>query len=713
MNLVIVESPTKERTISKFLDKNFIVKSSYGHIRDLPEKELGIDIENNFAPRYEILPKAKTNIKILSSLSKKSSKIYLATDFDREGEAIAWHLTYALNLDKNKVYRITFHEITPEAIKQAINEPRDIDMSLVNSQQARRILDRLVGYKLSPLLWEKIQRGLSAGRVQSVAVRLICDREEEIKKFVPQEYWLVKVELKKPEISGTNFIADLISKEGKKYDKLDIKTKSDADQIINDISNKQFKVNKITKKEKKRHPPSPFLTATLQQESARILKFSPSKTMMIAQQLYEGINLGKMGQIGLITYMRTDSLNMAEVAINEIRKYINEKYGTNYLPDKPRRYKTKLKTAQEAHECIRPTSIYREPDKIKGYLSEDQYKLYKLIWTKTLACQMADAIYDTVTVDIEADKYLFRANGHTVKFASFLEISPESDDKKDVILPQMNENEILELVKPISEQHFTEPPPRYNESSLIKELEKNGIGRPSTYAPIIETILKRRYVKLTNHKFYPTELGIIVNNLLKQHFSEIVDTKFTATIEEKLDKIAQGKVQWTKIIEEFYRPFEKKLLNAHNNITKEKNIKETDEKCPKCGSVMYIRDGRFGKFLACSKYPECKSIISLDKDGNKILPEKLDEKCPKCGKVLVKRVGKRGAFIACSGFPKCRYIKSEETGEKCPKCGKELVKRVGKKGPFIACSGYPKCKFTKNIITEPQNNSGTDTQNEQ
>ena len=610
MNLIIVESPTKEKTISKFLsEKEYIIKSSYGHIRDLPKNELGIDIKKNFMPKYIVLPKAKKIIQHLSELSKKASNIFLATDFDREGEAIAWHLVFLLNLD-NKAKRITFHEITPEAINNALKNPRDISMELVNAQQARRILDRLVGYKLSPLLWKKVLGGLSAGRVQSVAVRFICDREEEIKNFIPQEYWTVKVELMK---DNKKFFADLVAIEDKKLQKLDIKTQQEVKKIIENIDKKNFIVKEIIKKDSFKASPSPFTTALLQQESSRQLRFSPSKTMFIAQQLYEGINLGGNSQIGLITYMRTDSMNISEMAQKEALKYIEENIGKEYIPEKVKKYKTKLKTAQEAHEAIRPTSVFRVPQNIKQYLTQEQYSLYEIIWKRFIASQMKDAVYDTTTVDITAGELSFRAIGRTIKFLGFMKIytQPEDEDKKNIILPELSKGDTLKFLNCIPEQHFTEPPSRFTEATLIKELEKNGIGRPSTYAPIVDTIKQRRYVVLKEHKFYPTELGITVNELLKKYFSEIVDIKFTAKLEEKLDKIAQGKAKWENIIKEFYMPFENNLKNAEINISKQKVVVE--KKCPKCGSEMVLKTGKFGKFLACSKWPECKTSISLKK----------------------------------------------------------------------------------------------------
>ena len=661
MNLIIVESPTKERTISKFVaskGKDFVVKSSYGHIRDLPARELGVDVKNKFAPKYIVLPKTKKNLEQLIELSKKSDTVYLATDYDREGEAIAWHLAYLLKLDDKKSKRITFHEITPEAINDALKNPREIDVNLVNSQQARRILDRLFGYKLSPLLWKKIKSGLSAGRVQSVTVRLICDREEEINKFVSQEYWSIKVELKK---ELNNFFAELIQIDGNKLDKLDLKNKEQVDKSIENIGAKKYIVDNVVNKEKKRQPPTPLTTALLQQESSKALRYSPSKTMFIAQQLYEGVNIGETGQIGLITYMRTDSMNIAKSAQEEALKFIEKRFGKEYIPGKPRIYKTKSKNAQEAHEAIRPTSAFRDPESIKQYLSEEQYKMYNLIWARFIASQMKEALYDTTSVDILADNLLFRSTGKVLKFSGFLKVYQdiEEEQKNNDTLPVLVKNDMLTFIQCIPEQHFTEPPPRYTEATLIKELEKNGIGRPSTYAPIVETIKFRKYVTLQEHKFFPTQLGIQVNDLLKNNFSDIVDINFTAKIEDKLDEIGDGKLNWNKVVSEFYKPFEEKLALAEKNVQKQKPVQVvSEEKCPVCAAVMYVIDGRYGKYLSCSQWPQCKSRIPLDRAGNKKVVEKLDEKCPQCQNQLVKRKGRRGWFIACSGFPRCKYIRS-------------------------------------------------------
>ena len=660
--LVIVESPAKEKTISKFLGKDFAVKSSYGHVRDLPKSKIGVDTEKDFKPQYVPVVRAKKLIPELKKFSDKAEAVYLATDYDREGEAIAWHLKEALKLKNEKVKRITFLEITKEAITDAVKHPRKIDADLVNSQQARRILDRLVGYELSPLLWRKIKYGLSAGRVQSAALRMICDREEEIKAFNPQEYWGIEAELSKKTGDPRHFIARLVSKGAKKFEKLDIKNKEAAEQIVSDLKGADYEVAKIEAKERRRSSFPPYATSTLQQDASRRIGFYASKTMKVAQKLYEGVSLGKEGNIGLITYMRTDSLNIAASAQKEARDFISAKYGAKFLPEKPKFYKTKSKGAQEAHEAIRPTSVKRAPEEIKEFLSAEEYKLYDLIWRRFVASQMTDAIFDTVSADIKAKEYMFRASGSTLKFKGFLEVyEVQSDEEKDISLPPLSEKEMLNLINLLNEQHFTEPPPRYNEASLIKALEEQGIGRPSTYASIINTIMQRTYTRLEQKRFYPTNLGIVVSDMLKKNFKEIVDIKFTAGIEEKLDLIAEGKTGWVEMVREFYVPFKKELAEAEKNIVRQKvEPEKTNEICPKCGKPMVLRDSPRARFLACSGFPECRTTFSLDREGKKIEriePEMTDIKCEKCGSPMLKRVGKRGPFLACSAFPKCRNIK--------------------------------------------------------
>lgn len=616
MKLVIVESPTKERTIAKFLAKSgekFVVKSSYGHVRDLPENSLGVDEKNNFNPHYVILPKAKKVIYELKKIVKQCEKIYLATDYDREGEAIAWHLTKVLGLDLENVLRITFHEITPQAIYEALSNPRKIDLNLVNSQQARRIIDRLVGYKLSPLLWKKIANGLSAGRVQSVALKFIYDREKEIENFVPQEYWTVECEFfKEDQVLNTK----LVYIDGKKLEKLDIKSKEEAEKIVDEVKKFGFgKIVNVKIEEKTKSPSEPYITSTLQQEASWKLKFSPSKTMSIAQSLYEGVDLGNNERVGLITYMRTDSVFVSEYAIEELRKYIKEKFSEDYLSKNIRKYKTKIKNAQEAHEAIRPTSVYREPDRIKQYLTEDQYKLYKLIWTRFVATQMEDMKYQNIVVDIEVDKkYVFQYETKKILFEGYTKVLPE--EKKEgnqyVEIIELNKGDELKIKDCVAKQHFTEPPARYTEASLIKELEKNGIGRPSTYATIVDTLKQRRYVELKERKFYITELGKEVVEILSKYFTEIIDKSYTAKIEKLLDKIAQGKENWVKIVNIFYEPLTKEIEKASQEIKPKKNEILVSKKCELCGGSLVVRRSRFGKFLSCENFPKCRYKAKYD-----------------------------------------------------------------------------------------------------
>ncbi len=723
LKLVIVESPTKEKTLSRFLGKDFVVQSSFGHLRDLPKKELGLDIKDHFKPSYEILTRGKKIIPSLRKLAKECSKIYLATDYDREGEAIAWHLSELLNVSEDKMYRITFHEITPEAIQEALREPRKINKTLVDAQVARRVLDRIVGYKLSPLLWEKVKRGLSAGRVQSVAVRLICEREDEIEKFKSQEYWSIQVELmKEPDVKHP-FLAQLIEWNGTKIQKLDIKSDKESGDIAAKLEKCSYKVQSVTLKEKRRAPLPPFMTSTLAQEASRKLGFSAQRTMRIAQSLYEGVEINHE-TVGLITYMRTDSLHVAEPAQKEARAYIEKKFGKETLPEKPRIYKTKAKGAQEAHEAVRPTSILREPSQIKDSLSPEQLKLYDLIWKRFTASQMMEALYDTVTVEVEAfggsSKGVLRASGSTLKKAGFLKVYGDEIESEDADhpnepadnkIPVLKKDDPLKMLNLKPEQHFTEPPPRFNEASLIKILEANGIGRPSTYAPIIETILARGYVRQQEKKFLPTELGRIVNSQLTQHFPRIVDTHFTAEVEEKLDHIADGDLVWSKVVEEFYGPFAKTLDDAQKNmkvITVEP--KDSGEICKLDQGKMLIRESRFGKYLCCEHFPKCRYKISLDVNGQKIMPQNTDEKCHKCNSPMAVKIGRRGKFLACTAYPNCRNIigldregnkiirpDPKPTDKKCEKCSSMMWLRVGKRGPFLACSAFPKCRNLKKV----------------
>jgi len=667
MNLIIVESPAKCKTIENFLGGKYKVLSSYGHIRDLPKSELGIDVEQNFKPRYIIPLKARKRVNFLKKEVEKAELTILAVDEDREGEAIAYHLKEALSL--NNYQRIVFHEITEPAIKEALKNPREIDINLVNAQQARRILDRLVGYKLSPFLWKKVVKGLSAGRVQSVAVRLIVEREKEIEKFKPEEYWniealLQKIQNSKFKIQNYNskvkndFIAQLIKKDNKAIPKLGIKIKEEAEGIIKELEGAEYKITDIVKKEVKRSPLPPFTTSTLQQESWKKFRWTAKKTMQIAQQLYE---------TGKITYHRTDSLNLSDSSLFIAKKFIIENYGENYWSGFFRKYKTKSKRAQEAHEAIRPTDPNKKPTTLK--LDDQQLKLYQLIWQRFISCQMNSAIFDATTVDISAKNYIFRTTGQTLKFDGFLRVYPIKYEENE--LPLLEKDEILEILKLIPSQHFTQPLSRYNEATLIKALEQNGIGRPSTYAPIISTIQTRNYVQKNEQKrFIPTEIGVVVNNLLVDHFSEIVNINFTANMENNLDKIAQGKKEWSRIVKDFYDPFEKNLKQKEKELSKQEIAEEkTNKICPKCESPLIIKLGRFGKFYACKKFPECKYTESLEKKN-------LGIKCPKCkdGNVVEKRTKSKKIFYGCSNWPKCDFaLWDKPTDTKCPKCKSLLV----------------------------------------
>jgi len=677
MNLVIVESPTKGNTIKKFLGPKYRVVASYGHVRDLPKSEFGIDVENGFQPKYIIPLKSKKIVKALKEEVKKSNLTILATDEDREGEAIAWHLSQALDLNGEKTYqRIVFHEITKSAVEEALKNPRKIDINLVDSQQARRILDRIVGYKLSPFLWKKIARGLSAGRVQSVAVKLVVEREREIQNFIPQEYWTIEALLKKQEKEGREFLASLIKKGDETIPKLGIKTKKEADKIIKDLEGTEYKVLNIEKKEVKRNPFPPFTTSTLQQEAWQRFRFPSKFTMRVAQNLYER---------GFITYHRTDSLNLSNLALFSAKKFITDNYGQNYWAGFLRKYKTKSKGAQEAHEAIRPTypdntpSAFAKASADKEKFNESHFKLYDLIWRRFIACQMAQAIFDSTAIDISAKTYTFRATGQILKFDGFLKVYPIKYEEKE--LPLLETNEILELMKLNVLQHFTQPPSRYSEATLIKALEENGIGRPSTYAPILSTIQERNYIeKDENRKFKPTEIGFVVNDLLVAHFPEIVDIKFTAKMEEELDEIAEDKKEWVPVIEEFYKPFEEHLIKKYEEVSKKDfTEKPTDKKCPKCGAPLLIRLGKYGQFYACSKFPKCRYTKSLEENNINI-------KCPKCKKAEIteKRTKKGKVFYGCASYPDCDFaLWDKPTGEKCPKCTSLLIETKRKQ---IKCS---------------------------
>jgi len=674
--LVIVESPAKARTLSKILGRSYSIKASLGHVRDLPRKNLGVDIDKNFTPKY-VTPQGKRKIvKEIREAASKANSIYLATDPDREGEAISWHLVNAAKLDENKatIHRIVFHEITKEAIEKAFKNPLTINMNLVNAQQARRILDRLVGYKLSPLLWKKVQKGLSAGRVQSVAVRIIVDREQEIQGFNPEEYWTIEVELAPPEEMEAKFMAKLTAlADGTK---LAIHDKERADEIAADLENAEYAVKSVQTKQLSRRPAPAFITSTLQQEAWRKMHFTAKRTMAIAQQLYEGLPLGEKGSTGLITYMRTDSTNVAASAITEVRDFIKENYGNVFLPAKPRYFTKKVQWAQEAHEAIRPTKIYCRPEQIKPFLTTEQLKLYDLIWKRMVASQMSPALYRITSAEIKANLtkqkgYLLKVSSSTLKFPGFMTIYSEGRDEEQqdgfVALPKLEVNGKLSYQGVFPGQHFTQPPLRYTEATLIKALEQKGIGRPSTYAPIISIIQDREYVYKTDGKFYPHELGVIVSGILTKHFARIVDPNFTAQMEKQLDAIAEGKQEWISLLKDFYFPFEETLHKASINIDKIDMTKPTDEICPKCGRPMVIKVGRFGKFLACSGYPECKTAMPyLIKIG---IP------CPQCNSELVQRVNKkRKTFYGCSNYPNCKFATSyKPIPQPCSSCGGLMV----------------------------------------
>ncbi len=712
--LVIVESPAKARTLEKFLGKEFEVAACGGHVRDLPKKSLGVKIEKDFEPNYQVIKGKEKIIKNLKTAAQKAELVLLAPDPDREGEAIAWHLKFLLEKD-GRVKRIEFHEITQEAVTGAVKHPREIDMARVNAQQARRILDRLVGYKISPLLWKKVRKGLSAGRVQSVAVRLICEREEQIKKFKPEEYWDITAKLSTSE--KVEFTSKLVAKgehplgvRPKEKGKV-ISSEAEAKKILKELEGVRYVVSKVAKKEQKRHASPPFITSTLQQEASRKLGFSAKRTMAVAQKLYEGVDIRGEGRIGLITYMRTDSVRIAEEAERSARKYIAELFGKEYLPVQPQRYKKK-KQAQDAHEAIRPTAAFRHPEKVKESLKPDELKLYDLIWKRFIACQMKSAVFDQTSVDIAANDYLFRATGSVLKFDGFIKVYMESADDEEEgemggTIPSLKEGEKLDLLSLSPEQHFTQPPPRYNEASLVKELEQRGIGRPSTYAPILSTVQERGYVEKEGKALKPTEIGMVTNRLLVKHFPRIMDIKFTAHMEDDLDDIVAEKMEWVDALKEFYEPFSKALSEAEVKMEKVKKEVKTKEICPKCGKPLVIRQGRYGDFLACSGYPKCKFTRNLPEEEAKALAGQ--EKCEKCGKPMTLKHSRYGDFLACSGYPKCKNIKPilKKIGAGCPECGGELVeRRTRHRKVFYGCSNYPKCKFATWQKPKPKEEKG-------
>ncbi|KGT39621.1 MAG: type I DNA topoisomerase [Weizmannia coagulans] len=676
--LVIVESPAKAKTIEKYLGKKYRVKASMGHVRDLPKSQMGVDVDDHFKPKYITIRGKGPVLKDLKNAAKKAKKVYLAADPDREGEAIAWHLANSLNLDVHSDCRVVFNEITKDAIKESFKHPRPINMDLVDAQQARRILDRLVGYNISPLLWKKVKKGLSAGRVQSVAVRLIIDRENEIKSFVPEEYWTIAGSFKK---GKDTFQASFYGVDGKK---MQLKSEADVKKITGMLKSDKFQVSSVTHKEKKRNPAPPFTTSSLQQEAARKLNFRAKKTMMVAQQLYEGIDLGKEGTVGLITYMRTDSTRISEVAKTEANQYIREKFGENYLRQEERKEK-KQANAQDAHEGIRPTSIFRDPGSVKSFLSRDQYKLYKLIWERFMASQMAPAILDTMSATLANGTVLFRASGSKIQFPGFMKVYVEgSDDQQEEgerYLPHLEEGDVVQSESIEPKQHFTQPPPRYTEARLVKTLEELGIGRPSTYAPTLDTIQKRGYVALENKRFVPTELGEIVLELIREFFPEIIDVEFTADMEKDLDEIEEGKVPWVQIIDAFYQNFEARLKKAETEMEKiEIKDEETGEMCELCGSPMVYKMGRYGKFMACSNFPDCRNT--------KPIVKKIGVTCPKCGKgeIIERKTKKNRIFYGCDRYPECDFVSWDKpVGRKCPKCGDMLVEKKLKKGTQIQC----------------------------
>jgi DNA topoisomerase I len=702
-SLVIVESPAKAKTIAKYLGKNYVVKASVGHIMDLPKSKLGVDIEQDFKPKYIVIKGKGPVVKELKSAAKKADRILLATDPDREGEAIAFHIAEVIADSKKntEVYRVLFNEITKKAILSAIDHPGKIDQNKVDAQQARRILDRLVGYQISPILWKKVRRGLSAGRVQSVALRLICEREEEIKAFIPEEFWSLTALLEGQ--SPPQFEAKLLKKDEVK---LRVKNKDEVNRILDSLKDASYLVTKVEKKERKRNPVPPFTTSKLQQEAGRKLGFTARRTMSIAQTLYEGVDVGEEGTVGLITYMRTDSTRIGVEAQNEVRDFIQSKYSKEYVPARPPVYAS-AKSAQEAHEAIRPTSAMREPDIINRYLQPDQYKLYKLIWNRFVASQMNPAIIDQTAVDITANSYTFRSTGSVVKFPGFMAVymeekpedqAPSEDENGEAVLPNLIEGELLALIKLDPKQHFTQPPPRFSEALLVKTLEEKGIGRPSTYAAIISTIQDRDYVNKVENKFRPSELGVLVNNLLINHFPVIMDVAFTAGMEEELDKIEEGQMRWVDTVKNFYKPFNESLEKAQSEMKDFKaEMTLTEINCEKCGKPMVIKWGRNGQFLACSGYPDCKTTKPFirTESGVEAAPEETtDEICPKCSSNMVIKRGKFGKFLACSRYPDCNHTQGMSTGVSCPEDGGKIVERRSRFGKiFYSCANYPACKF--------------------
>ncbi|MEW6516926.1 MAG: type I DNA topoisomerase [candidate division FCPU426 bacterium] len=712
-NLVIVESPAKAKTINKILGKTFKVVASMGHVRDLPKSKLGVDVADGFKPHYITIRSRSKILKELKRLASKMDKIYLAPDPDREGEAISWHLNQELNGKSKVIYRVMFNEITQHAVEQAIHQPREIDQNLVNAQQARRILDRLVGYSLSPLLWKKVRKGLSAGRVQSVAVRLIVNREREIEKFVPVEYWKIEVDLATE--SGQKFTALVLSKNG---EKLELHDAAASQAVVAELEAASYQVAKVERKEQRRFPAPPFITSKLQQEAANKLHFTGKKTMLVAQQLYEGLEIGSEGPVGLITYMRTDSVRVSSEAQGQAREYIAGQYGQEYLPDKAPQYRSK-RAVQDAHEAIRPTyfSADKSPETLRKHLTADQFKLYRLIWQRFLASQMNPALYDATSVDIQAGPYILRATGSVLKFRGFLELYAETAEEgaenaesqaggesTDKQLPVLTDGQPLNRLGVRPEQKFTQPPARYNDATLVKALEENNIGRPSTYAPIISTILARNYVERREGRFHPEEIGIIINDLLVAHFPDILNIEFTASMEDKLDLIESGEAEWTQVLKDFYGSFHQDLERAQRDMQDVKSEVEValDEVCEKCGGRLTVKWGRHGKFIACSNYPACRNTKPLNRDADGRITVQPEEEvsgtCETCGSPLRVKYSRFGKFLACSRYPECKFTKSinKEIGMACPKpgCTGQVIERRSRRGRmFYGCSRYPECQF--------------------
>ncbi|MCT8976832.1 type I DNA topoisomerase [Clostridium sp. CX1] len=698
--LVIVESPAKAKTIGKYLGKNYVVEASMGHVRDLPKSQLGVDIDNEYNPKYITIRGKGELLDKLRKEAKKSEKIYLATDPDREGEAISWHLAHILKLDEKEKCRIEFNEITKNAIKNAIKTPRQINLNVVNAQQTRRVLDRLVGYKISPILWRKVKWGLSAGRVQSVALRMICDREKEVTNFKPKEYWTIECSVHK-EKEKKSFIIRLTTLDKKK---LDINNKEEVDKIIKDLENGEFLVKTVKKTAKSKNPLPPFTTSTLQQDAYKKLNFATKRTMSIAQQLYEGVDIKGYGAVGLITYMRTDSVRISNEAQAASRSFISSNFGEEYIPEEPRKFKGK-KNAQDAHEAIRPTNVEITPEIAKESLKDDQYKLYSLIWKRFVASQMATCIMDVTSVNIVNGQYGLKASGSIVKFDGFMKVYEYAteEEKEDINLPKLEEGDILIKKSVDGKQHFTQPPSRFSEATLVKTLEENGIGRPSTYSPIISTLLERKYVEREKKTLKPTELGDIVNNILSEFFKQIVDLEFTAEMEQKLDDVEEGKENWNRVVDEFFTPLKEAIDIAEKEVAKITiEDKVTDILCDKCGKNMVIKQGRFGDFLACPGYPDCKNT--------KPIVEELDVKCPKCGgKVLVKKSKKGRKFFGCSNYPDCDFVSwFEPVEEKCTVCGSFMVKKYSKsKGDYIQCANN-ECKHVEEKISKVNTDQGNE-----